>query len=128
IGGPVFIPKLYDGRNKTFWLFSYEGQKERQANYAETQAPTDAIWSGDFSGAIDTNGTPITIYNPFTTTPTGQRQPFPGNKIPANLIQPIAGTMKSISAKPTNLAANPWTDVNFQAYYPIPVDLNTFTA
>ena len=73
-------------------------------------------------------GNPITIYNPFTTGANGQREPFPGNKIPANLIQPIAATMKSVSAKPTNLAANPWTDINFQAYYPVPLDLNTITA
>ena len=127
VGGPVFIPKLYNGRNKTFWLFSFEGQKERQARYAETQAPTQAIWNGDFSGAVDTAGNPITIYNPFTTRPDGTRDPFPGNKIPSNLIQPIAATMKSISALPTNPAANPWTDVNFQAYYPTPLDMNTIT-
>ena len=126
-GGPVYIPGVYNGKNKTFWFFSYEGQKERQANYAEAQVPTEAIWGGDYSGAIDYNSTPITIYNPFTTGANGARQPFPGNKIPTSLIKPITGTMKSISALPTNLAANPWTDINFQAYYPIPVDLNTIT-
>jgi hypothetical protein len=127
VGGPVFIPKVYNGKNRTFWFFSYEAQKERQARYSETQAPSEAIWAGDFSGATDFNGEPITIYNPLSTNPQGVRAPFPNNKIPSNLIHPVAATMKSVSALPTNLAANPWTDINFQAYYPIPVDLSTIT-
>lgn len=127
VGGPVYIPGVYNGKNKTFWFFSYEALKQRQANYAEAQAPTEAIWGGDFSGAINYEGTPITMYNPLSTGATGLRTPFPGNRVPTNLIRPIAATMKSVSALPNDLAANPWTDINFKAYYPVPLNTSTFT-
>ncbi|MCX6622168.1 MAG: TonB-dependent receptor, partial [Acidobacteria bacterium] len=127
-GGPVLIPKLYNGKNKTFWFFSYEGQKERQALYAQTQAPSDAIWNGDFSGMTDLDGNAGTIYNPLTSTANFSRTAFPNNKIPASQIKPVAATMKSISALPNIASANPWTDINYKAYYPIPLNIQTFTA
>ncbi|HSB18158.1 MAG TPA: TonB-dependent receptor [Bryobacteraceae bacterium] len=120
-GGPVI-------KNKTFWFFSYEGQKERQGRFARTQAPTDAIWNGDFSTMTDYDYNPITIYNPLTTNAQGVRTPFEGNKIPSNLIQPIAATMRSISAAPTDLTADPWTEPNFTAYYPNKADVTMYTA
>ncbi|MGE5644253.1 MAG: TonB-dependent receptor domain-containing protein [Acidobacteriota bacterium] len=119
-GGPII-------KNKTFWFFSYEGQKERQARFAQAQVPTEAIWNGNFSGATNTNSDPITIYDPLTTRPDGTRDPFPGNIIPQDRIAPIAATMKTVSALPTDLAANPWTSPNFTAYYPRTYDLSTYT-
>jgi hypothetical protein len=119
IGGPII-------RNKTFWYFAYEGQKERQARFAQASVATEAMWNGDFSNATTANSERITIYNPFTTRPDGTRDPFPGNIIPQNLIKPIAATMKGVSALP-NAAGNPWIEPNFQAYYPITVDVDTFT-
>ncbi len=119
-GGPVI-------RNKTFWFFAYEGLRERQANFARTQAPTDAIWAGDFSSAINDNSDRITMYDPLSSRADGTRVPFTGNRIPTSLIKPIAATMKSISASPTNLAANPWIEPNFEAYYPITRDISNYT-
>jgi hypothetical protein len=112
-GGPVI-------RNKTFWFVAYEGQKQRQAQFARTSVPTEAMWNGDFSNAVTTNGERIAIYNPFTTGPNGERQPFPGNIIPKELISPFASVMKSVSALPAgpNAAGNPWVESNFEAYYP----------
>jgi hypothetical protein len=120
-GGPII-------KNKTFWFFAYEGQRERQASFAQASVPTDAIWAGDFSGATTTNSEPITIYDPLSTKPDGTRLAFPGNKIPQDRIAPIAATMKSVSALPTDLAANPWIETNFNAYYPRTLDINTITA
>jgi len=120
-GGPVV-------KNKTFWFFAYEGLRQREARFARTHAPTDAIWAGDFSSAIDDNSNRIIMYDPFSTRADGARVPFTGNRIPSSLIRPIAATMKSVSAGPTNPAANPWIEPNFEAYYPVTQDVNTYTA
>ena len=87
IGGPVRIPKLYDGRNKTFFFGAYQGFRYNQTSNASLKVPTAAQLAGDESGAPQ-------IYNPFTTRPDPAnpgsyiRDPFPGNQIPANLISP----------------------------------------
>jgi hypothetical protein len=87
IGGPVLIPKLYNGRNKLFWLFAWENLKDSQPNTDFTTVPTAAEKKGDFSayGA--------TIYDPNTGTLTGStvnRMPFPNNMIPTNRLNPIS--------------------------------------
>jgi len=90
--GPVYIPKLYDGRNKTFFLFSWEGIYENIPNQGFETVPTQANRTGDFSSAHTSTGAPITIYDPLTTPLTGSaiRQPFPGNLIPASRMDPVA--------------------------------------
>ena len=88
VGGPVLIPKLYNGRNKTFFFGAYQGFRYAQTSNAPLKVPTAAQLAGDESAW------PSQIYNPFTTRPDpanpGQyiRDPFPGNQIPANLIDP----------------------------------------
>jgi hypothetical protein len=121
-GGPII-------KNKTFWFAAYEGQRERQARFARTQVPTEAIWGGDFSTMVDADNVPLTIYDPLTTQPGGTRTPFPGNRIPSSRIAPIAGVMKSVSALPAgpNAGGNPWLEANFETYYPQTLDLNTYT-
>lgn len=91
-GGPVYIPKVYDGRNKTFFMWGYEGILEaRPRNNGTPTVPSAAMKAGDFSG-LPSN---FVIYNPFTRRPdtTAGRfrvDPFPGNKIPSNLFNPIS--------------------------------------
>jgi hypothetical protein len=78
-GGPVYIPKIYDGRNKTFFFVSYENFLGSQATQAFTPTvPLEAWRSGDFSGIT----TPI--IDPVTN------QPFPGNRIPTNRLNPTS--------------------------------------
>ena len=67
VGGPVFIPKLYNGKNRTFWFFSYEGYKQRSGAFGNYRVPTAEMRNGDFSGLVDTAGTFPTIYDPLTT-------------------------------------------------------------
>ncbi len=119
-GGPVI-------KNKTFWFASYEGQKLRQARFAQTQVPTAAIWGGNFSGAITQNSEPITIYDPLSTTADGVRTPFSGNVIPSSRITEFGKTMQGVSALPTRSDLNPWTDVNFTAYYPNTSDFYSYS-
>ena len=96
-GGPVYAPKLYDGRNKTFFFVSYEGLRQRTASTVSTTMPTTAERNGDFSGIRTAGGAPITIYDPLTTTLVGTtytRTAFPGNIIPANRIDPVAANVR----------------------------------
>jgi hypothetical protein len=82
IGGPVVIPKIYNGRDKTFWFTSWEGFRWRRGQTAQASVPLEAMRNGDFS-MLSTK-----IYDPLTGTTDAQgriiRQPFPNNIIPAN--------------------------------------------
>ncbi len=90
--GPVVIPKIYDGRNKTFWLSDYAINHERTINYRVTTVPTPEMLGGDFSFK-DAPGGGLPIYNPRSTRPVGNtwtRDPFPNNIVPRNLMDPTA--------------------------------------
>ncbi len=67
VGGPLSIPKLYNGKNRTFFFLAWEGY--RYASKAETGGlgPTNAMRAGDFSNLKDNNGNLIPIYDPATT-------------------------------------------------------------
>jgi len=53
-GGPVWIPKIYNGRSKTFWFAAYEGFRFKAGGGALTSVPTPAMWNGDFSAVLNT--------------------------------------------------------------------------
>ncbi|MBI3681210.1 MAG: TonB-dependent receptor [Acidobacteria bacterium] len=92
-GGPVYLPKLYDGRNRTFFFLSYEGVKVRRARFFNGTVPTEAMRRGDFNELRTAAGQPILIYNPFSTRQQGSgyvRDLFPTNRIPASLHDPVA--------------------------------------
>ena len=99
IGGPLSIPKLYSGKNRTFYFFAYEGLRQHSFSSFTGTVPTAAQRQGDFSSTFDTNGALKLIYDPSTTrldptAPAGTtryiRDVFPGNRIPAAQINPIA--------------------------------------
>ena len=94
VGGPIFIPKIYNGLNKTFFFFGYEGTRFDLGGTGFAQFP-DAKWlTGDFSGLTNPDGTPAVIYDPATTRPDGSggfiRDPFPGNMIPQSRFNPVS--------------------------------------
>ena len=83
LGGPVILPHLYDGHNKTFFFVSYEGLRDTSAGSFTGTVPTALERQGDFSQAHDSTGHQIVIYNPYTTV-TGtnySRTAVPGNNI-----------------------------------------------
>jgi trimeric autotransporter adhesin len=96
-GGPVRIPKLYDGKDKTFFFVSYEGLRFNNAlDYLRT-VPTAAERNGDFSqsrASVSGQFLPVQVFDPFTVTSVGpnqwQRQAFPNAIIPANRINPLS--------------------------------------
>ena len=87
-GGPVWIPKLYNGKNKTFFYGGYEGFRQSQSQQSLLLVPTPAQLSGDFS-AVSSQ-----IYDPTTTRQDSSgafiRDPFPNNQIRASLLNPAA--------------------------------------
>ncbi len=89
IGGPLVIPKVYDGHNKTFWIFGMQIHNRQRPISGTYSVPTPANRAGDFS-ALLAIGAQYQIYDPATATPTSatryNRSPFPGNIVPASRI------------------------------------------
>ena len=115
IGGPLWLPRVYDGHNKTFFFFSFDGSKVRQAKTSLDTVPTAMQRAGDFSQTFNAQGQPITIYDPVTTQPTGMgtyvRTPFAGNRIPASRLDPVALKVASYYPSAT-LPGYAFTNVN----------------
>lgn len=106
-GGPVYIPKLYDGRNRTFFFFNTEFVRFVQGITFTAATPEADQLRGDFSNARLANGNLVTVYDPATTraNPAGNgfvRSPFAGNVIPSSRIDPVATKVMSLLPKPTN--------------------------
>ena len=112
LGGPVWLPKVYNGNSKTFFFVSYEGIRNQDPRAGTRSVPTAEEREGDFTSTWTTqtiggvrNVVPISIYDPITVDTRrtimqdgrevqnpqfGYRQPFAGNRIPASRISPIA--------------------------------------
>ena len=114
IDGPVRIPGLYDGRNKTFFMFNYEGYREATPNATTYTVPDDAQLRGDFSNLRDAQGRLITIYDPATGRLEGNqwvRTPFLNNIIPPDRINPIAQRLTQYFLRPNSTpppGGDPW--------------------
>ena len=94
LGGPVILPKLYNGKNRTFFHFSSDWFRQNQAQNSIGTVPTPAMKSGDFSNFVDASGTQIPIYDPQTG------QPFPGNIIPQSRFSPLAQSLLPLLPNP----------------------------
>ncbi|MCI0338974.1 MAG: carboxypeptidase-like regulatory domain-containing protein [Acidobacteria bacterium] len=108
VGGPIVLPKKifgpfgYNGQNRSFFFFAYEGLKDVFPEPRQDTVPTLAERNGDFSALLAINPS-FQIYNPFRARAEGsriRRDPFPNNIIPSNMISPIAK--------------------NYLQYYPLP--------
>jgi outer membrane receptor protein involved in Fe transport len=89
VGGPVLLPKLYNGKNKTFFYFNVEKQIQHKLDSDLELLPQKNWLQGDFSDYVDYNGNPVKIYDPATTTvdntgtyPVYRRTQFQNNQIP----------------------------------------------
>ncbi len=111
IGGPVVLPKIYNGHNKTFFFFAGEPRYRRDFVVVDTLLPTDAMRGGDFSGLVRTSSGwlpaavatqfgltsvgPATIYQQFNLVGNKWQRAstvtaFAGNIIPQSMIDPVA--------------------------------------
>ena len=103
LGGPIVIPKLFNGKNKLFGFFAFEGIQDSLPESYNLTVPTAAEKSGDFS-ALLALGKQYQIYNPYTAVQvspsTIQRQPFAGNIIPVSMLSPIGQKIVSYYPAP----------------------------
>jgi hypothetical protein len=121
VGGPVSIPKLYNGHSKTFFFFSKEGQELRQGLSRDFYVPTMAMRRGDFSQLYDSQGRYIALYDPMSsakeTLANGRvvtrRVPFVGNVIPQNRQSPLSKYLYGITPEPSDIT-NPLVAQNLK--------------
>ncbi len=96
VGGPVVLPKLYDGRNRTFFYVHMESA--RQTGFEETTltVPSAQQKQGIFTDYLDSKGSMLTIFDPFSVSQAGgtwARAPFAGNTIPSSRFNPVAAAV-----------------------------------
>jgi hypothetical protein len=113
-GGPVYLPKVFDGRNKLFFFTNYEGYRNVLPGSALLTVPSVQQRTGDFSQTFTASGQLIGIYDPTTTTlvpgttSTYTRSPYPGNVIPASQINTVGAKLMQYyplpNVPPTNIA------------------------
>ncbi len=112
LGGPIVIPKLYDGRNKTFFFVDMNITLAAQGNVYSQIVPTDMQKNGDFSQTFlnGVNGQLLQIYDPLTahTAANGtiNRDPFAGNIIPLSRIDTVAAQILKLYPAPTSASSN----------------------
>ena len=130
VGGPVYLPKVYNGKNRTFFFTSYEGLRWVRAYTTSGTLPTALQRQGDFSQTYNQAGQVIPIYNPLTTTQgaNGQfsRMPLPGNRMAPSQINPVSAALIGYLPMPntpgTITGAN-----NFESTMSAPTKENTFS-
>lgn len=142
-GGPIVIPHIYDGRDKSFWFFAYERYSQVSTSFEDVRVPSLAMRKGDFSGLINGSGVLQQLYDPDTTQANAQcpvpgtnpiqytnnpycRTPFPNNQIPIGRLNPTTKILYDITPLPTN-SDNPSLASNFSAKDPSVIIVPTIT-
>ena len=136
-GGPVILPHVYHGKNKTFWFFAYERYSQAAPTNELVTVPMAGWRTGDFSQLITSAGVLQQLYDPATTTTSANcngtgvannycRAPFTNNQIPIGRLAPTTKIMYDITPKPTSTAI-PLSATNYTAVNPTFVRIPTIT-
>jgi hypothetical protein len=130
-GGPVFIPNVYDGRNKTFFFASYEALRWVRAYTSSGTVPTALQRQGNFSQTFNSAGQLISVYNPLSIVQLGNgqysRTALPNNIMQPSQINPVSAALLAYLPLP-NTAGNPLTGTNnFESTMSAPTIENTFS-
>ncbi|MCX6602640.1 MAG: carboxypeptidase-like regulatory domain-containing protein [Acidobacteria bacterium] len=126
-GGPIWIPRVYHGRNRTFWFYAYEGNQWGRPTSTTNTVPTLAQRNGDFSALLAIpQGTRYQVFNPFSTRAVAggrfQRDPFPGNLIPRSMLDGVGQNLVNLWPAPNQAGRNDgannhyYVDVRKQEY------------
>jgi hypothetical protein len=116
LDGPVCLPRLYDGRNRTFFMYSWEAIRTTSPWAQLYTIPTADQLRGDFSTTRLNDGSQVQVYDPFAAQRVSGRwvrQPFPANTIPASRFDPVSAKLLQYFPKPNttgftnNLIATP---------------------
>ena len=121
-GGPVWLPKLYNGRDKTFWYFAWESNRWSDSGSLTATVPTAKQRQGDFSDLLKLpNGATYQLYNPFTTRPAAQRAAFNATRSRTtssrqSLLNPVALKILNFYPLPNQAGTADGRNNYFQAY------------
>jgi hypothetical protein len=124
LGGPVVIPKLYNGHDRTFFMMNWESFRGIQGSNSIGVVPTELERAGNFSKSLDATGRLILIKDPLASgscTATVSTACFPGNIIPSNRFSPIATQIMQQYPLPNLVGPN-----NYLANYPTPDSWDSF--
>jgi hypothetical protein len=127
-GGPIILPHVYHGKDKSFWFFAYERYSLADSAAVLATTPTVAMSQGNFSGLISSKNVLQTLYDPSTTknssscAATGKanaycRTPFPSNTIPTSEEGPLAKLYYELAPLPTN-SSDPLVEDNLTVLAP----------
>ncbi len=132
VTGPVVLPKVYNGAGKTFFTMTYEGVRESIGQFSMNTIPTTLERTGQWGHVVDTNGQPLPIFDPLTTSLNPAydpsqiistsnlqylRQQFVGNVIPVTRLDPVAQAVIAHLPQP-NTNAGPFYQNNYFAVTP----------
>ncbi len=123
IDGPIRIPKVYDGKNRTFFTYAHDIYRDSRPTGNTLTSPTALERAGDFSKTYvsGTSGAAIAIYDPTSTLQNADgsftRTAFPGSVIPSSRINPIAANIAKLYLAPTQLAARTQPNVGIYPNY-----------
>ena len=113
VGGPMVLPKIFNGRDKLFWFFAWQNDTNSQPFTNFISVPTAAERNGDFSQILKADGTQL--YDPYSATQVGTaitRQPLPNNQIPASRINPITQAYLKFYPQPNILNVSATSKAN----------------
>lgn len=132
VHGPVSIPRLFEGRDRLFFALAYDATPSNEVEQRLATVPVPAFLGGDFRGLRNADAQPVTIYDPLTTRlgPDGTyvRDPFPGNRIPADRINPVARRALGYYPGPTNAGTGPAHENNYVNHSPGDSDTSQWMA
>lgn len=117
IGGPVTLPKLYRGKDRTFFFFNTEQWTNKRFGFPIMSVPTQEWKSGNFSRLLDGRGQLIQLFDPATTraNPSGSgvvRDSFPGNRIPSSRFDRVSNNILAFYPDPNKAPTDPFTEAN----------------
>ena len=108
VGGPMILPKIFNGKDKLFWFFAWQNDRNSTPLTNFLSVPTDAEKRGDFSQILQTDGT--ILYDPYSGVQNGSaisRSPLPNNQIPSSRFNPIALKYLQFFPEPNVTGSNP---------------------
>ena len=138
LGGPIYVPKVYNGRNRTFFFFNSQGTRYNTGATALTRVPTELEKSGDFSQTYIKDPSTrlpilVALYDPATTRPNPSgsgfiRDPFTGNRLPASRLDTVARNALAYYPAPKRPPDDITGTNNFVATPPAPSNTNQWMA
>jgi hypothetical protein len=129
LGGPLVIPKIYNGRNRTFFFWNWEQTRFLANTTTRMSVPTQEMRNGDFRGLVDAQGRAYNLYDPFTTQSNWSRSRLSHNgvlnTVDPTRMSPVAKFVFDRTALPNLPNVNPLVDANWVGLFKRPLEQDT---